>query len=108
MAETYDVYFGTVLGGLTLQESGISTLSAAMPVDNVLEYDTDYQWRIDASDGFHTVTGDVWYFSTMLLYPPLPTGVTWPSTGTPSGENNIMTIKKAVAAAKNKIYYEGI
>ena len=47
-----------------------------------------------------------------MLDPPLPSGVTLDEdgnpTGTPTGENNMITIKRLVVAAKSKIFYEDI
>ena len=97
MAETYNVYFGLVSGSLELVSVGQSDLNLQVPFN--LEYDTAYQWRVDSING-ETTTGDVWTFTTMSLAPPVP-------SGTPAnGLNGIITIKRLVAVADNKVWYE--
>lgn len=98
MAETYNVYFGLASGSLELVSAGQSELNLQVPFS--LEYDTEYQWRVDALEDGFTETGDVWTFTTMSLNPPAP-------SGTPiNGLNGITTIKRLVIATDNKIYYE--
>lgn len=79
----------------------------------------------DAGDGEYQLfwaeeTGDEPYYYDFETYdikpepsfdPPLPSGVTLVDgvpTGTPTGESNMITIRKLVAAADNKIWYEDI
>lgn len=92
MAQTYDVYFGTV-GNLVLVSAGQSGLSFQVP--SPLEYNTEYEWRVDAIEGQDTATGTVWSFTTLVFDPPVPTA-----------ENNMVTIKHLVAVCDNKVYYE--
>lgn len=44
--------------------------------------------------------------------PPLPSGVTLDAegnpTGDPTGENNVITLRRLIVAANNKIFYEDI
>jgi len=108
MAETYDVYFSRVGDDLELVASAISELEFQIPYP--LEYNAVYQWRVDATNVVGTTTGDVWTFTSTLFYPVLPTGVTLDGDGNPTGTalglNNMMTLKRLVAAANNKVYYE--
>ena len=110
MAETYDIYFGPT-GDLALISSEQAGLSIEVPY--ALEYNTEYSWRVDATNEYGTTTGDVWSFTTLLFAPPLPDGITIDygedppvPTGTPTGENNMVTIKRLVGAANNLIFFE--
>jgi hypothetical protein len=89
---TYDVYFGTV-GNLLLISAGQSETSLQVPYN--LEYNTEYEWRVDAVDLGDTVTGTVWSFTTLVFDPPVPTT-----------ENNMVTTRYLVAVCDDKVYYE--
>jgi hypothetical protein len=67
MAETYNVYFGLASDELVLVATGISYLSIPMPI--VLDYLTDYYWRVDAINEYGTTTGDIWKFTTIYDLP---------------------------------------
>ncbi len=107
MAETYDVYFG-LTGDLSLISAGQAGLSIEVPY--ALEYNTEYSWRVDATNEYGTTTGDVWSFTAILYYPPLPSGITLDGdgnpTGTPTGLNNMVTLKRVVVAANDGVFYE--
>ena len=107
MAETYDIYFGPT-GNLVLISEGQAGLSVEVP--DALEYNTEYSWRVDATNEQGTTTGDVWSFTCLLFTPPLPTGVTLDGdgnpTGTPTGVNNMVTLKRVVVAANDGVFYE--
>ncbi|KKL98372.1 hypothetical protein LCGC14_1825040 [marine sediment metagenome] len=107
MAETYDVYFGPT-GDLSLISFDQSELSIIVP--STLEYNVEYSWRVDATNEFGTTTGDVWSFTAIVYDPPLPSGITLDGdgnpTGTPTGLNNMVTLKRIVVAANNSIFYE--
>ena len=67
---TYDIYFG-VEDDPPLAASGIATLYW-MP-EAVLEFNTNYRWRIIARDQFGLETaGPVWSFLTKENTPPIP------------------------------------
>lgn len=110
MAETYNIYFGPT-GNLALISLGQAGLSIEVPY--ALEYNTEYSWRVDAVNEYGTTTGDTWAFTCLLFAPPFPDGITIDygedppiPTGTPTGVNNMVTLKRIVAAANNKIFYE--
>ena len=119
MADTYDVYFG-LPGDLIEISGGQSGLLTIVPY--ALEYNIEYNWRVDTITDTETITGDVWSFTALLFSPPFPTGITlkyegdegYPGSpgdgplpaGTATGVNNIATLKRIVAAANNKIFYE--
>jgi hypothetical protein len=96
MAETYDVYFGTVSGSLTKVSSGQSGLSLAMP-GLPLDYGIIYYWRVDATNEYGTTTGDTWYFTSIAFQPPV---LSWDPP-------NMMAVqKRLVVAAGNVVWYE--
>jgi len=114
MATTYSVYFGVEPGVLALVESGVEDFEIPMP--QALEYNVVYYWRVDTVVDGETATGNEWYFTSIAYDPPLPTGMSLTDvegeegepTGTPTGENNMITIRKLVAAAHNKLWVEDI
>ncbi|KKL61534.1 hypothetical protein LCGC14_2194350 [marine sediment metagenome] len=119
MANTYNVYFG-LPGNLIEIAEGQSGLSIIVPY--TLGYNIEYNWRVDTDTGSETITGDVWSFTALVYDPPFPSGITlkyegdegYPGdpgdgplpAGTATGVNNIATLKRIVAAANNKIFYE--
>lgn len=86
--------------------------------------DTTFVWRVDATNNFGTTTGIEWEFTTQALkipkvsyvlipgesgagpydYPPGEEGVDWNWTG----ENNMVSIRRLIAAANGKIWIEDI
>jgi len=119
-ATSYNVYYGENEAGLTLVSEGQAGLSftiSGITYGSPFNYVISRTWRIDAINESGTTTGDVWVFTTIKLAPPLPTGLSLDSgggnegtgtTGTATGENNTITIKKLVVAANSKIWYENI
>ena len=110
-ADTYEIYFREQGDDWTKVGDAQVAIEWAI-ASGTLGYNTTYEWRIDATNAYGTTTGDTWYFSAIAFDPPLPTGVTLDAngnpTGTPTGVNNMMTIRKLVLAANNKIWYEDI
>jgi hypothetical protein len=114
-ADSFDVWFGPS-GNMAKVSSAQAGLSYS--IGYPLNYNTTYQWRIDAINAFGTTTGDTWSFSCITFSPPLPTGVTLSGssgpngegtpTGTPTGFNNMITIKKLIAVAENRFWVEDI
>lgn len=58
-AETYRVYFGVSLPGTPNTEGDFTTWDPG-----TIQYETTYQWRIDAVNANGTTTGAVWTFHT--------------------------------------------
>lgn len=112
--DSYNVYYGTLSGFLELVEEGVTDLSLALVEGNFSVYGKISYWRVDAVNDIGTTTGDEWYFTTMNFDPVLPTGITLDHsggeggvpTGTATGLNSMITIRRLVAAARNKIFYE--
>lgn len=112
-ATSYDVYYGTLSGFLSLLEEGVTDLSYTLRDTNWPLYGEAYYWRIDAVNEYGTTTGDEWYFTTLIFSPPTTSGVTWSDpgnntgyTGTPTGVNNMITVRRLVAAADDALWYE--
>ena len=107
MTETYDVYFGPT-GDLALISFDQAGLSIEAPY--ALEYNTEYSWRVDATNESGTTTGDVWSFTALVFAPPLPSGITLDGDGvpigTPTGLNNMVTLKRLVTVSNDKVFYE--
>jgi len=113
--DSYNVYYGTLSGFLELVEEGVTDLSLDLVEGLFSVYGRISYWRVDAVNENGTTTGDEWYFTTMLFGPPLPPGVSIDYgedppvlTGTPTGESNMMTVRRLVAAANGKIWVEDI
>ena len=112
--DSYNIYYGTLSGFLELVEEGVTDLSSVLVEGNFSVYGKISYWRVNAVNTNGTTVGDEWYFTVMNFDPVLPTGVTLDHsggeggvpTGTPTGENNMITIRRLVAAARNKIFYE--
>ena len=115
---SYDVYYGTLSGFLSLV-SNTENLGYALVADTFDNYGRTSYWRVDAVNQFGTTQGDELWFTTLVFAPPLPSGQSIEYSegdsgeepvivGTPTGENNMITIRKLVAAAANKIWIEGI
>lgn len=111
-SDTYNVYYGVSSGNLSLVSSAQVGTSFNLAAYLPFAYNVTRYWRIDSTNAQGTTTGDEWSFSTIAFAPVLPTGVTLDGsgnpTGTATGENNIVTIRRWVAAANNKIWYEDL
>ena len=114
-ATSYDVYYGEDAGSLSLVSGGQTELSFS--IDDIdygspFEYLISRTWRIDSINAVGVTTGDTWTFACIAFYPPLPSGVTLDEegepTGDPTGLNFMTAIRRLVAAAENKIWYEDI
>jgi len=118
--EVYNIYWGTTSGELSqiVEEGSDVSIAAAYLIATIGAglYNETYYWRVDTywPSTEETAEGDEWWFSTVAFNPPLPSGVTLAGgdgdegdpTGTATGLNNMMTVRKLVAAARNKIFYE--
>jgi hypothetical protein len=119
-ATSYDVYYGENEAGLSLVsagQAGTSFTITGITYGSLFDYLISRSWRIDAVNEVGTTTGDVWTFTTISFLPPIPTytilnGGTPPPDGVEgvdfdwSGLNNMITCKKLVVAAANKLWYE--
>ncbi len=92
----YDVYFGTP-GNLVLLDITTTPTTILAIASGVMDYGVTYNWRVDARNALATATGDVWSFTTLVFDPPVA-----------SGPNGMAIIKRLIAAAGNKFWYEDI
>jgi len=60
---TYDVYFGTNAGALTMIAANLTETTFD---PGVLAFDTTYYWQVVASNAAGSVTGPLWQFTTTL------------------------------------------
>jgi len=123
-AETYDVYYGDNAAEVAAADNTDTTgiflgnqAETSFTIDGItLGSPFDYliirYWRIDSVNVTGITTGVAWLFACIAFAPPLPTGVTLGGdgepTGTPTGENNMMTVRRLVVAANDKIWYEDL
>ncbi len=117
VADTYEIYFREQ--GDDWELVGVAQAGVAYDLSfGSLDYNTTYEWRIDATNSFGTVTGDTWSFDT-IVFKPVLAGASGGAGGggggggsgeesSPNGENNMITLRRLVAAAANKIWYEDI
>ena len=132
--DTFDVYFRAFGEFFEKIASDIVDLSVSIEeflYGNRYNYGELYLWCVIAKNE-HGVNyappsdfgigygGTIWEFNAAVFDPPLPTGVTldysgdsddegWGEpTGTPTGENAMLAIRRLVAAANSKIWYEDI
>ncbi len=71
-ADTYNVYYGTVSGSLTLVSSaqaGTSFTVTGITNGAPYSYLSTRYWRIDSTNGAGTTTGDEWSFTTIRFTP---------------------------------------
>ena len=111
---SYDVKYGTLSGFLS-QVENTAELESVLTPNNYSQYGEIYYWRVDAVNDFGTTQGDELYFTTLVFAPPTPPGITWTDpgndpafTGTPTGGNAIISVRRLVVAANNKIWVEDL
>lgn len=90
-ADTFNVYFGPT-GSMVLVSLAQAGTTYSLSSHLLLDYNTEYSWRIDTTSSLGTTTGEVWTFTTTPLYPPI----------------DKVAYKRLVVAANNKIWYEAI
>lgn len=102
MPETYEIYFREQ--GDSWELIGVAQAGTELVLDfGTLDYNKTYEWRVDATNEYGTTTGDTWNFGTIVLDPP-----SWNNAGAGIGDNNMVTLRRLVAAANSKIWYEDI
>ncbi len=90
-ALTYSLYFGTT-STPPLRVSNLTTNSYTV---KGLSPSTTYYWKITASDGIKSTSGQVWSFKTKTITPS--------GTGTVSGRVEVYTGKSAFVSSNRKI-----
>ena len=92
-----------------------SIVAYKMFLDVELDYETTYLWfvRKDLGGGEY-VDSEIWSFTTAAYAPPQYSTRTRPPYGggaditVPSGENNMITVERLIAIARNKFFYEDV
>jgi len=105
--EYHTVWFGPT-GAMVEQtdRSRYSIISLKWYNGTTLKYDTEYEWKVVTNDGGYEVESETWTLNTIEFTPPI-SGASGGAGGA-SGENNMVTLKRLVAAARDKIWYEDI
>lgn len=82
-----------------------ATLNSSLQIVGGLEYNSTYYWQVQAaaSTGGDLVSSTIYSFTTLVFAPP---AVSLDGSGNPTGVNNMITIKRLVVAANNKIWWE--
>lgn len=110
-ADTYDLYFGTLSGLVSLTEEGITGTSGTLQ-DSPLQSNDIYYWKVRARNDFGYTDTAEYSFTTISFDPPLPSGITLDADGNPTGSadglNNMITMRRLIAAAENAFWYEDI
>lgn len=135
IADTFDTY-ANIGAGLAIQSDGLESATWT-PTPTIFDYITEYTWRVDSTNAFGTTTGDEWTFTTLRFDPPSQTHFysttgqyyqllvqddgTYgdpPGTGVENTDyvflaagyeyNAVATTRRLVAAAENRIWFEGI
>ena len=113
-ADTFDVYYGTTSGSLTLVSSAqagtiftIWGVTSGSPFD----YAVTRYWRIDSTNDAGTTTGEEWSFTSMTFDPPVPNPpVPDPDDPNPPepvfDPNFIRTTQRLTLAAGHQFWYE--
>ncbi len=65
---------------------------------------TTYYWQVHVANTQGWSESEIWSFTTRAFAPPVVSG----GEDTPTGENNMLTVRRLIAAARNRIYYENI
>ena len=115
-ADTYNVYFGEQ--GNVEQVASLQADVEWIIIFGTLGYNITYEWRIDSVNDFGVTTGDTWSFDSIIFAPPTA-GASGGAGGggggggtgeesSPTGENNMITLRRLIAAAQNKIWYEDV
>lgn len=82
-----------------------ATLNSSLQIVAGLEYITEYFWQVQAaSEDADLLDSEVWSFLTTDFYPPAPSFDA--GLGYITGRSNMITVKRVIAAAANKIWYE--
>ena len=72
-----------------------------------LAYNNTYYWQVQAGNtAADLADSEVWSFTTQVFSPPVPS--TDPISGLPTGENAMLDVRRLVAIANNKFWYEDI
>lgn len=110
--EQHTVWFGPA-GAMVEQtdRSRYSIISDKWYCDTTLEYYTVYEWKVVVTDRGETVESGAFRLTTMYFLPPIssgnaPGGAGGGEYGGEGGQNNMITVKRLVAAANNTVFFQ--
>ena len=85
-----------------------ATLNSSLQIVAGLEYGATYYWQVQAftSEEDDLLSSSVFSFTVQSFSPPAYS--VHPISGLPTGENNQITVRRLVAIANNKFWYEDI
>ncbi len=85
-------------------------ISPKLQILSGLIANTTYYWQVHVANTQGWSESAIWSFTTRNFAPPAPTASTSPVSGESylSGENNMLTVRRLIAAARNRIYYEDV
>jgi hypothetical protein len=69
-ADTFNVYYGTSSGSLSLVSSTQAGTSFSLTTYLPYTYSVTRYWRIDSTNSYGTTTGDEWSFTTIVFDQP--------------------------------------
>ena len=69
---------------------------------------TTYYWQVHVANTQGWSESDIWSFTTRNFAPPTYSTRVVGEDTFPTGENNMLTNKRLIVAARNRIYYEGV
>ena len=81
-------------------------ISQELQILSGLVANTTYYWQVHVANTQGWSESAIWSFTTRNFAPPAPSLDS--GTGLPTGENNMLTVRRLIAAARNRIYYENI
>ena len=82
-----------------------ATLNSDLQIVGGLTYNSTYYWQVQAANSTagDLVSSSIFSFTTLVFAPP---AVSVDGSSNPTGLNNMVTLKRIVVAAANKIFYE--
>ena len=108
-AYTGDFFFLYLkVGSSDFTEDDLAVDGTQVGYSNVwrLEYGTTYYWQVKGANVAADMTDSgIRSFTTVAFKPP---AVSTRANGTPTGENNMVTVRRLVAVAQNKFWYEDV
>lgn len=85
----------------------VAELNSSLQVVAGLEYNSTYYWQVQAASiDASLADSEIWSFTTTTFRPPAIS--THPISELPTGENNMLTVRRLIAAANGKIWYEDL
>ncbi len=102
--DSFDVYLKTNDSNFGPEDLLRNVTDLDVQIIGGLSYNALYYWQvIPFSEEGDLLGADAWSFTTITFAPP---AVSVDGSGNPTGLNNMVTLKRLVAASNNNVYYE--